>query len=207
MVTLMAKKKIRKSQPRGRRQTGSRPLKKKVSFCAEEKSEEQYIKALIQKRYNSEIAVKFWRQRNRSSLKELIDRARKRANEEDTGEGIWIVCDSDENQSHIKPLINWLEEAPEHRHAAVTEPCLEHWLLLHYVDSPDCNNAADAERKLKKHLSGYEKGSSLPDALIDATDEAVRRQALAGTTGAWSTPQISQMRDLITWLDALRHNR
>lgn len=47
MVTLMAKKKSENLSPEGEGRQAVAPSRKKVSFCAEGKSEEQYIKALI----------------------------------------------------------------------------------------------------------------------------------------------------------------
>ncbi|WP_316670179.1 hypothetical protein [uncultured Propionibacterium sp.] len=72
-----------------------------------------------------------------ASLKNLVKRARCDEKSEQTGEtaGIPIVCDTDENDPHVNMLERWLEEDPDHHHAALTRPRLEYWFILHY-ESP-----------------------------------------------------------------------
>jgi len=203
----MSKVKTRPRQRRGRSRREDRLPKMRVVFCVEGESEKVYIRTLIENRYDDAIAPVF--QKSKPSLRNLIEAAYRRVKEEeDIGRGVWIVCDTDQNDVHSAMLAEWLERGQGKYHAAMTDPCLEYWLILHYVDSPSCGSANTAQKELKKHLPHYVKGKALPVALIQKTDKAVKRermrQASVGTSGIWPSRCCSQIPDLIKWLDELK---
>ena len=54
--------------------TGSIPLKPRVVFCVEGASEEAYLRAILNYRYDDAFAFVFWRSRgSKSSLRNLIE--------------------------------------------------------------------------------------------------------------------------------------
>ena len=59
---------------------------------------------------------------------------------------------------------------------ALSNPCFEYWLLLHFEPTgrafPDCAAAIHA---LKKHLPGYQKGAAVSDDVIARRADAARR--------------------------------
>lgn len=207
----MERAKTRPRRRRGQYRSKGRLPKERVVFCVEGESEKVYIRALVEGRYGDAIVPVFWARKRESSLRNLIETARRRAKNEDIGRGVWILCDTDQNDVHRPMLEDWLEKGRGNCYAAVTDPCLEYWLLLHYVDSPHCGNVGAAQDELKKHLPHYVKGKTLPRALIHETDRAVRRERMrqtsADTSGIWPGHRCSQIPDLIAWLDELIERR
>lgn len=94
------------------RRTGSIPLKPRVVFCVEGASEEAYLRAILNYRYDDAFAFVFWRSRgSKSSLRSLIEHVRRRLRDgEDPGDGVWIVCDTDQNSIHSALLEKWLDD-------------------------------------------------------------------------------------------------
>lgn len=200
-------RKTRAVANRGRR-TGKRPVKVRVVFAVEGESEKSYLQALLRVRYDEHFTFVFWNKRDQPSLKNLVEVCRRhQADGEDPGAGIWIVGDTDRNLDHRPQLEDWLGAAPHLAHAALTDPCLELWLLLHYADPKAAYDAHGAAKELQKHLPGYAKGRPLPSDLINRTDDALRRMAARGTSsgtdGCWPGPRVSQLPELIRWLDGL----
>lgn len=204
------KRKVVESRKRDRR-TGKLKPKPLVVFCVEGQSEESYINALRKFRYNDEIAFQFLNQQG-TSLKNLL-RACGRATKNPDYKGAsayWIVCDVDRNRDHAGELKKWLQ-AQKNR-IALSHPCLEYWLLLHFISSPECSNAANAERELKRHLPEYKKGLGSSDKcwgrIVEKTDDAVERETTRQSSmrrdpSAWPDGPGSQMPALIAWLDEL----
>ena len=192
------------------RRTGSIPLKPRVVFCVEGASEEAYLRAILNYRYDDAFAFVFWRARgSKSSLRSLIEHVRRRLRDgEDPGDGVWIVCDTDQNSIHSALLEKWLDDDEELHHAALTDPCLEFWLILHYAQAPVSAGARQAEKELRGHMPGYRKGRPLPADLISRVDDAVRRERRrtggADRAGAWPRERSSQMPALIIGLDRRR---
>ena len=207
----MGKTKTRPRRRRGQYPPKGRLPKERVVFCVEGESEKVYIRALVEGRYGDAIVPVFWARKRESSLRNLIETARRRAKSEDIGRGVWIICDTDRNDVHRTMLEKWLEKDPGRCRAAVTDPCLEYWLLLHYTDSPRCASASTAREELKSYLPHYVKGRALPKVLIQETDQAVKRervrQASADAGGIWPGRRCSQIPDLIAWLDDLVEKR
>ena len=207
----MGKVKRRPPQRRGRTGVGIRMPKARVVFCVEGKTEEQYVRKLVEERYQEHVVPVFWGASHETSLRNLIETVQRRSKTDDIGEGVWIICDADENVAHVSQLKNWLRKNDKFHRVAVTRPCIEYWLLLHYVDSPRCSNAKAAVNELKGHVSGYAKGKPLPADLLLMTDRAVKRErtlsASFGSSNVWPNRNCSQIPDLIDWLDALAKRR
>lgn len=197
---------------RGRRgRAGTLRPKPLVVFCVEGQSEESYIKALRELRYNDEIAFQFPLERG-TSLKNLLEACRLAANNPDCRDSAayWIVCDVDRNRDHADDLDGWLQEA--RNRIALSNPCLEYWLLLHFTSSPKCSNAANAKKELKRHRPEYRKGLGPSDKfwerIVEKTDDAVERETTRQSSmrrdpSAWPDGPGSQMPALIAWLDEL----
>lgn len=207
----MARTKKRPPRPRGRAVVRDRMPKARVVFCVEGKTEEQYLRKLVEERYQGHVVPVFWGSSHRSSLKNLIQTVQRQSKTDDVGEGVWIICDSDQNSVHVAQLEEWLREDAKCHRVAVTNPCIEYWLLLHYVDSPRCSNAKAAVTELRKHLTGYVKGRPLPADLLQRTNRAVERERKRsvsfGNRGVWPDGKCSQIPLLIDWLDVLVERR
>ena len=79
-----------------------------VILAVEGATEREYLKALNQWRYRGAFAFDFCRNRDKSSLKNLIVSIKRKADDvgRDSAAGAWIVCDVDDNAPHIHDLEN-----------------------------------------------------------------------------------------------------
>ena len=189
-----------------------------VILAVEGATEREYLKALNQWRYRGAFAFDFCRNRDKSSLKNLIVSIKRKADDvgRDSAAGAWIVCDVDDNAPHIHDLENWLAGVSGYlRAVALSNPCIEAWFVYHCADVCSSRTAsAVVEELLSKWERGaYEKATEIPQWLIDQTDEACsrvqqRRLSFAQGATAWDEAPWSDMPELIAWLDQLspRHS-
>jgi RloB-like protein len=89
----------------------------------------------------------------------------------ETYDQVWCVVDHDDHAT-LDAAIARASKAGIH--LVVSTPCFDYWVLLHYVDHRKSSSAKDIERKLDKHIPGYDK--KLPDSFpFDRYADAVRR--------------------------------
>jgi hypothetical protein len=91
----------------------------------------------------------------------------------------WLVIDKDQWQDEqIRQLYNWSQEKPNY-HLAVSNPCFELWLLLHFDNGDGCATTKhDCEFKLKQYDSNYDKNirtNLYEPHIADAVANAKRR--------------------------------
>lgn len=188
-----------------------------VILAVEGATEREYLKALNQWRYRGAFAFDFCRNRDKSSLKNLIVSIKRKADDvgRDGAAGAWIVCDVDDNAPHIHDLENWLAGVSGYlRAVALSNPCIEAWFVYHCADvcSSRTASAVVEELKSKWERGAYEKATEIPQWLIDHTDEAcsrVQRRRLSFAEGAtaWDESPWSDMPEFIARLDRLRPRR
>lgn len=189
-----------------------------VILAVEGATEREYLKALNQWRYRGAFAFDFCRNRDKSSLKNLIVSIKRKADDvgRDGAAGAWIVCDVDDNAPHIHDLENWLAGVSGYlRAVALSNPCIEAWFVYHCANVCSSRTAsAVVEELISKWKQGaYEKGREIPQWLIDQTDDACsrvkhRRTSFAKGVTAWDEAPWTDMPELIAWLDQLspRHS-
>lgn len=189
-----------------------------VILAVEGATEREYLKALNEWRYRGAFAFDFCRNRDKSSLKNLIVSIKRKADDvgRDSAAGAWIVCDVDDNAPHIHDLENWLAGVSGYlRAVALSNPCIEAWFVYHCADVCSSRTAsAVVEELLSKWERGaYEKAMEIPQWLIDQTDDACsrvkhRRTSFAKGVTAWDEAPWTDMPELIAWLDQLspRHS-
>ena len=189
-----------------------------VILAVEGATEREYLKALNQWRYRGAFAFDFCRNRDKSSLKNLIVSIKRKADDvgRDGAAGAWIVCDVDDNAPHIHDLENWLAGVSGYlRAVALSNPCIEAWFVYQCADVCSSRTAsAVVEELLSKWERGaYEKAMEIPQWLIDQTDDACsrvkhRRTSFAKGVTAWDEAPWTDMPELIAWLDQLspRHS-
>ncbi len=87
--------------------------------------------------------------------KERADReARRRQDENLRFDEVWCVVDVDEHERLPDALL--LAERSDIS-VAVSNPCFELWILLHFADQHGFLTAHEASRRLRSHIDGYEK--------------------------------------------------
>ncbi|NET74278.1 MAG: RloB domain-containing protein [Sphaerospermopsis sp. SIO1G2] len=71
---------------------------------------------------------------------------------------IWLVVDRDDwPEAQLKECLKWVNEHPEQRGLALSNPCFELWLLLHLDDAAGRSTHAQIRQALKNHLPNYNK--------------------------------------------------
>ena len=190
---------------------GSILAKEPFFFCAEGQTEELYVRALLQYRYEGMFAPQPLGPRSRrpgreTSLVNLIEHARraeKQWKRSERGQTIWIVCDADANAPHREALKRWLKD--ESHRCAMQAVSIEAWLLKHCDGATRPLTAGEAFSRLQKQWPEYVKGRDIPKWMIERTDEACKRERdfLAGKNGSgvWPVERSSQLPALIAYLD------
>ena len=93
-------------------------------------------------------------------MKEVRPKRKKRRDDRDDF-GAWLVIDRDQwEMDEIDQLHSWARSHPN-THLAVSYPCFEYWLLLHFEDGDRVTGPQECIDRLKKHLPGYDKGVQL----------------------------------------------
>ena len=174
-----------------------------VILAVEGATEREYLKALNQWRYRGAFAFDFCRNRDKSSLKNLIVSIKRKAEDvgRDGAAGAWIVCDVDDNAPHIHDLENWLAGVSGYlRAVALSNPCIEAWFVYHCAD-------------VCWERGAYEKAMEIPQWFIEGTDAACsrvkhRRASFEKGATVWDEAPWTDMPELIAWLDQLspRHS-
>ena len=211
----MGKKAPTRKASRGfRGRSHSKQVKPLVLLAVEGATEKKYLKALNQHRYRGAFAFDFCGSGDESSLKNLLVNVKRKAAElgPESVSGAWIVCDVDENRPHAKNLQKWLtEQSRLPRGVVLSNPCIEAWFVYHCANTCSSRTAVSACKELEnKWKQGtYSKGMSIPEWLIDQTDDACsrvkhRRTSFAKGVTAWDAAPWSDMPELIAWLDRLR---
>lgn len=88
----------------------------------------------------------------------------------------WCVFDVDEH-AHAETARHLA--AKEGVHLAVSNPCFELWLLLHFADCAAHVTASQAGRLLRKHLPRYDKHLRFEDLANGYADAVIRAETLA----------------------------
>ena len=96
---------------------------------------------------------------------------------------MWCVFDRDEHERFDEALSMARDNGFK---LAVSNPCVELWLLLHFRESPGARHRHDVQKMLGDHLPGYDKKldfDKLAHGVADATARAKRLDAAAEERG------------------------
>ena len=108
----------------------------------------------------------------------VVDYALEKNKEPGGYDFIYCVFDRDQHESFERALNKLRANAKRHPlHAAVSIPCFEYWLLLHFehTDAPfqNCDNVIC---RLGGHMPGYSKADSNQiEAILDRVEQALER--------------------------------
>lgn len=113
----------------------------------------------------------------------LVSYARKwLARNPDTCDEVWCVFDVDEFP-HVAEAVR--SAADEQFFVAVSNPCFELWLLLHFVKhTAHLSDYASLRPKLARHLGNYDKNRLNTALFRDGVSDAVERARELDPTGA-----------------------
>ncbi|SRR6266545_2430194 len=147
----------------------------------------------------------------KSAPEHVLDRLDEYMKEFDIGEGdeFWLVCDCDHwNKSgHIKNLVGAIQECRQKGiQVALSNPCFELWLLLHFADFPPAEKltCVEVEKQIRKAVGAYDK-TKVYNLPIDSegVKSAVKRSAdnQPASSGIPDRPQTGVHRIIQDLLD------
>ena len=126
--------------------------------------------------------------------------------ERDDDDELWMLLDTDHciKGSHLAAFTNSLKEAREKGvKVALSAPCFELWLLLHYADVDEINeltNATKTDNALREKLGTYNKtrldGAKFPLSLVALACERAKKLEESKGTTVIPTPPMSQVHHL-----------
>lgn len=132
----------------------------------------------------------------RSSPEHVLARLDEYVKEFDIGEGdeLWLVSDCDHwiKPDHVKNLVGVIQKCRQKGiQVALSNPCFELWLLLHFVEFPpeDTLTRAEIENRIRKAVGFYDK-TRIFNLPID--NEAVKS---AVSRSSSSNPSSSEIPD------------
>ena len=154
-----------RSRSRGRRPGFRSPRPRLLVLCEGARTEPNYFGALRQELGLSGVKVD-----GPATLKEMPEKVRK--SWKDDFDEVWCVFDVDERDEEVRRLrteLNRLRRKTKKGvHAAVSAPCFEYWLLLHFAFTTKTFYGMEGGRsacqqviqRLQVHLPGYKKNDA-----------------------------------------------
>ncbi|MCX4747826.1 RloB family protein [Kitasatospora sp. NBC_01287] len=167
---------FRRRIPRSRKEVCRRVFRSRLLvFCASKKTEKQYLQELKSETKNMTVSIKVVAEPG--DPLSVVRAARKywKANVDDF-DACWVVTDVDD--------FDLTAARQEARQAgiglAVSDPCFEYWLLLHFRSHDShLSSYKSVERLLAKHVPGYDKSdldfSPFKGGVADAVERARKR--------------------------------
>lgn len=95
------------------------------------------------------------------------------------GDEAWLVVDTDHwREEDLNSLHEWSESEPRYG-LAVSNPCFEYWLLLHFEPAKGAPDRKASAARLRKHMPHYDKGNldiaTLEPGIAVAVERARKR--------------------------------
>ena len=87
---------------------------------------------------------------------------------------VWCVFDIDEHLNVPEAMLFARDSGIK---VAISNPCIELWLWLHFAEQPGSRHRHDLQKMMEKHIAGYDKHvkfSDLERGYFDAVRRAVR---------------------------------
>lgn len=191
----MARRDLRRGEGLRRRGPSRDPLPLMLVVCEGSVTERQYINAFRLAHGASTVRIRVEApggdpralvQRAIELRDQAAERAVRERDENIAFDEVWCVFDVDQH-ARLQEARGIAEEAGIQ--LAVSNPCFELWLILHFSDHGAHLSPRRATELLKRHLAGYEKHIRF-EGLSPGYEDAVRRaealdqrHAAAGTDG------------------------
>ena len=170
-----------KPRPLSRKVAIRQPRKTLVILCEGQRTEPVYLGALkLQPEVKDVAAVDLRIEAQHGEPAYLVESAIearvKSADEEGEVDEFWCVFDVEWPQNHPR-LLDAVKEATENGiRLAISNPCFELWLILHFRDHHSWLDNADA-RRLRRHLDGATGKDLEPAKYMRNIHQAVARAA------------------------------
>ena len=184
-----------------RRRGPSRSQKTRVLVvCEGAKTEPQYLRGLSRTYRSSPVDIVT--RVDRPQPIKVVEEAIRVRDEDGDFDAVWCVFDVDEHQ-----LDAALEKAKqEDIMLAISNPCFELWLLLHFCDQHAFTDSKAAQRALKKYIGDYDKSGSFKRYSRGYHDAVGRAQRLHKglrcgpnpSTGVWRLTELIRLGSSLT---------
>lgn len=112
-----------------------------------------------------------------SSPRDVLKRIRRRLLENDlkATDEVWVVVDRDTwPEEQLDTLLQWSRQT-ENYSMALSNPCFEYWLLLHFESATRLRSAHRCRERLRRYLPEYDKSIKSGDFPIDQIEAAIQR--------------------------------
>lgn len=154
------------------RKEGTRKAERKVYIVCEGKTEQNYFTGLRTRNSGVEIIPVYGKC---TDPKSIIDFAQEKMNNKwsidlDEGDGVWCAFDVDENTNQA---LTEAKAKAKDIQIALSNPCFELWLLLHYKTILSQISREEALQELKKFIKYYDKGKNISPLLAEKTPIAI----------------------------------
>ncbi|MCC6156997.1 MAG: RloB domain-containing protein, partial [Deltaproteobacteria bacterium] len=197
LMNLLAAMTMNLRNNRGRKKIAarqkSRPQRKiYLVICEGEVTEKEYLEGYRRTFRNGKISLHFPPDhgvplslvRIAKDLKKAAERvARNTGDRGQSYDQVWCVFDVDAHPN----LARAMDEASANGiELAISNPCFELWLLLHFRDSPGMQSRSTIQRMLKNYVNGYVKHvdfSQYEDRVTEAVSRATRISLIANADG------------------------
>jgi hypothetical protein len=152
--------------------------KKRFIISTEGRETEPVYFAMLQKEYQSIILKILRGKKGESEPVKILKKAQRFAGKNYLTESdeVWLVIDR--NTWKKEQLDETFRGCESNKFSlAVSNPCFEYWLLLHFETPPSCDvdSADKCRQRLRRHLPEFEKSKLPADILILNITEAIKR--------------------------------
>jgi len=165
------RRKLRKFQ----RRVNIRPYKRIFYIFVEgNKTEPKYFNIFRTAEY-SNVSLQIKSHPSKTHPKQVLSRAKKFIKDELLKKDyeVWLVVDDDSRpEADFQPLINWANGKAHF--LAISKPCFELWLLLHFDEGNQIKNTEDCLKRLRKYMPTYEKNQLDEKKLKGKLAEAIK---------------------------------
>lgn len=166
------------------------PYRRRLVFLTEgAKTEESYLRVaerLLGLRESCDLVFPY----HDTDIAQLVAQAGRQEKEPgfrpSLGDELWIILDRDEEchfPQHFSMLDAW-EQAAGHRHAAISNPRFEYWLLLHVLPRPSKAQAI-SDSFVEKHIPRFK---NLPIGTTSITRARIQEATERANRGNIPTP-------------------
>lgn len=173
-----------------RSETLRAPRKRILVLCEGQNTEPQYLRGFKQWCRNPlvEIVVhpghgvpRTLVQRAKGAKLEAEQLAARERDDNLAYDEVWCVFDTDEHP-HLDEALGMARD--NSIEVALSNPCFELWLLLHFRESPGMQGRKDVARLLRKHVRDYDKQVTFSDYQPGYTSAVERAQRLEAAARA-----------------------
>lgn len=169
-----------------RREPTREPKPRLLVVCEGHRTEPEYIRGYLA--VHRQVAVEVVIHPERGDPKKVVELAKEARSSAEARrrrhgdpflayDQVWCVFDRDDHERFWEAVRMAQDNGLQ---LAVSNPCFELWLLLHFRESPGARHRDELRTLLRKdHLPGYDKGVRFDDLIAGVRDAIRRAERLA----------------------------